>query len=331
MSNVLLVGGAGYVGSITCEELINKGYDVTVLDNLYQGYESAVHPKANFVKGDIKDKKFLFDLFEKNDFEGVMDFAGETLIEFSMTDPFRYFKANIVDGMHLLNAMVKYNVKKFIFSSTSAVYGEAQFLPITEEHPKYPENSYGESKYLFERILRWYYEIHGLKSACFRYFNASGASLKYGESHNPETHLIPLIIQVALGQRKSIDVFGNDYNTSDGTCIRDYTHVIDLAQGHILGYEKIDSICHDQFNLGYGIGYSVLEVINMVNKISKQSIPYNIVNRRPGDAAIMVADSNKVKVALDWKPKYGNLESIIESAWIWHKKNPNGYYDRSRY
>lgn len=325
MENILLVGGAGFVGSITCEELIKKKYNVIVLDNLYQGFIEAVHPKAIFIKGSIENEELLESIFKKYDIHAVMDFAGETLIEYSMTDPFRYFKANNIDGMKLLNAMVRNNVKKFIFSSTSAVYGEAQEIPMTEEHQKEPANSYGESKFIFERILRWYYNIHGLKSISFRYFNAAGASENYGEAHDPETHLIPLVLQVALGKREKIFVFGNDYPTKDGTCIRDYTHVIDLAQAHILGMEKIDELEFNAFNLGNGNGYTVNEVIQAARSVTNHPVPSEIIQRRAGDAAVMVASSSKAKSILGWKPKFPNIEQIVETAWKWHRKNPNGY------
>lgn len=323
--NILVVGGAGFVGSVTCEELVKMDYNVIVLDNLYQGFRQAVHPKAKFIKGTIEDEYLLDKLFEKYMFDCVMDFAGETLVEFSMTDPYRYFKANIVDGVNLLNTMVKHKVKKFIFSSSSAIYGEAQEIPMSENHQKVPSNSYGESKYIFERILKWYYNIHGIKSISFRYFNAAGASQKYGEAHHPETHLIPLILQVALGQREKIFIFGNDYSTKDGTCIRDYTHVIDIARAHILGYESIDKICYDAFNLGNEKGYTVNEVIETAREVTGCNIPSKIVTRRPGDVAIMVASSKKAKKILNFHPKYSTLNIMIKTAWDWHRKYPNGY------
>lgn len=325
MNNILLVGGAGFVGSVTCEELVNRGYDVFVLDNLYQGFEEAVHPAATFIRGSLTDEMLLDSIFRKYNIDAVMDFAGETLIEFSMSDPYRYFKANIIDGMKLLNAMIRNNVKRFIFSSTSAVYGEAQEIPMTEEHQKEPANSYGESKYIFERILKWYHKIHGLKSLSFRYFNAAGASLNYGEAHNPETHLIPLVLQVALGKREKILIFGNDYPTKDGTCIRDYTHVVDLAQAHILGMEKIDELKFDSFNLGNGNGYTVKEVLQAARDVTHHPIPFEIVPKRPGDAAIMVASSDKARNILGWEPIYPNIEQIVETAWKWHQKHPDGY------
>lgn len=325
IKRVLLVGGAGFVGSVTCEELVRKGYDVFVLDNLYQGFEQAVDPGATFLKGTIEDESFLDKVFREHHFDAVMDFAGETLIEFSMTDPFRYFKANDIDGLKLLNAMVKHGVKRFVFSSTSAVYGEAQEIPMQESHRKEPANSYGQSKLIFEEMLRWYYEIHGLKSVSFRYFNAAGASDKYGEAHNPETHLIPLVLQVALGTREKILIFGNDYPTVDGTCVRDYTHVIDIAQAHILGLEKIDELGFEAFNLGNGNGYTVRQVIEAARTITAHPIPSEVVERRAGDAAVMVAGSARAKETLNWLPRYPEIDQIVKTAWEWHRKHPRGY------
>lgn len=325
VKRVLLIGGAGFVGSVTCEELVKRGYEVYVLDNLYQGFKDAIHRKATFLEGTIENESFLDEIFKEHSFDAVMDFAGETLIEFSMTDPYRYFKANDIDGLKVLNAMVKNNVKKFIFSSSSAVYGEAQEIPMQETHPTLPANSYGQSKLIFEQMLRWYYLIHGLKSVSFRYFNAAGASENYGEAHHPETHLIPLVLQVAMGKRGKISVFGDDYPTSDGTCVRDYTHVCDIAQAHILGLEKIDEFGFDAFNLGNGNGYSVQRVIDAARDVTGLPIPSEVVSRRAGDAAVMVASSAKAKRSLGWTPQFPRIEQIIESAWKWHSAHLNGY------
>jgi len=327
MSNVLLIGGAGFVGSVTCEELVKKGYGVYVLDNLYQGFRSAVHPGAIFIEGSMEDEQLLDEIFIKHQIDAVMDFAGETLIEFSMTDPYRYFKVNDVDGLKVLNAMVRHGVKKFVFSSTSAVYGEAQEIPMQETHRTLPANSYGESKLIFEQMLRWYYLIHDLKSVSFRYFNAAGASERYGEAHHPETHLIPLVLQVALGKREKILIFGNDYPTPDGTCIRDYTHVCDIAQAHILGLEKIEELGYEVFNLGNGNGYTVRQVIEAAREVTGHPIPEEVVGRRAGDAAVMVASSSKAKQVLGWTPRYPSIREIVASAWNWHKAHPNGYQD----
>ena len=327
---ILLVGGAGYVGSVTCEMLVERGYDVYVLDNLYQGFAEAVNPAATFVRGSMEDSELLARLFKAYDFYGVMDFAGETLIEYSMTDPYRYFKANIEDGLKLLNAMVEHGVTRLIFSSTSAVYGEALEIPMREEHPKDPANSYGDSKLIFETILKWYYRIHGLRSISFRYFNASGASTNCGEAHHPETHLIPVLLEVARGMRERFYVFGGDYDTKDGTCIRDYTHVIDIANAHILGIENIDAIEHDAFNLGNGSGYTVREVLDAALRVTGRGIPFEVTERRAGDAAVMIASSEKARRVLGWEPEYPAIDDIIRTAWEWHQSHPNGYEAHKR-
>lgn len=323
--HVLVIGGAGYVGSATTEELVRLGYQPVVLDNFYQGHHDAIASGALLEEGDLGDEKFLDEVFGRYQFFGVIDFAGETLVEFSMTNPNRYFQANVVDGLKILNAMVKHKVERLVFSSTSAVYGEAQEIPMPETHQKFPVNSYGESKLIFEQILKWYHRIHGLKSVCFRYFNAAGATERFGEDHRPETHLIPLVLEVALGKRESISIFGEDYETRDGSCVRDYTHVLDLAQAHIKGLEKLDELGHDAFNLGNGNGYTVSEVIETARAVTGHPIPAKIVPRRAGDAAMMVASSAKAKQVLGWDPKYPGIKEIIETAWAWHVKNPNGY------
>jgi len=328
MSNkksVLLVGGAGYVGSATTEQLVARGYHAVVLDNLYQGHRNAIHPEADFVEGSIADENFLEELFARIKFFGVMDFAGEPLVEFSMTDPNRYFQANVVDGLKLLNAMVKHGVERFVFSSTSAIYGEPEQIPMSETHRKDPGNSYGESKLIFEQILKWFHRIHNLRSVCFRYFNAAGATEVYGEDHRPETHLIPLVLQVALGQRESVKIFGSDYPTKDGTCVRDYTHILDLAQAHIAGLENADRLGHDAFNLGNGDGYTVQEVIQAARDVTGHPIPTILADRRAGDVSKMVASSDKAKSVLGWNPKHPKIHQILETAWKWHVRNPEGY------
>lgn len=323
--NVLLVGGAGYVGSVTTEQLVERGYHAVVLDNFYQGHRDAVHPEAEVIEGTIADEGFLDQLLGGREFFGIMDFAGETLIEFSMTDPNRYFQANVVDGLKLLNAMVRHKVQRFVFSSTSAIYGEPEEIPMTETHRKDPGNSYGESKLIFEQILKWYQRIHDLRSVSFRYFNAAGASERFGEDHRPETHLIPLVLEVALGKRAEIQIFGDDYPTSDGTCVRDYTHVLDLAQAHIAGLENTDRLGLDAFNLGNGDGYTVQEVVQAAREVTGHSIPARIVPRRAGDVSRMVASSAKAKSELGWKPRYPKIREIIQTAWEWHVKHPEGY------
>jgi len=323
--SVLLVGGAGFVGSATTEQLVERGYHAVVLDNLYQGHRDALHPDAEFVEGSIADEAFLDTLFAGRKFYGVMDFAGETLVEFSMTDPNRYFQANVVDGLKLLNAMVKHGTERFVFSSTSAIYGEPEEIPMPETHRKDPGNSYGESKLIFEQILKWYHRIYNVRSVCFRYFNAAGATERFGEDHRPETHLIPLVLQVALGQRSDIKIFGDDYPTKDGTCVRDYTHILDLAQAHIAGLENADRLGHDAFNLGNGDGYTVQEVVQTAREVTGHPIPATIVGRRAGDVSKMVASSAKAKSVLGWNPKYPTIRQMLETAWKWHVRNPEGY------
>ena len=323
--NVLVIGGAGYVGSATTQELVRLGYQPVVLDNFYQGHREAIAPGALLEEGDLGDEGFLDQVFSRREYFGVIDFAGETLVEFSMTDPNRYFQANVVDGLKVLNAMVKHGVKRFVFSSTSAIYGEPEEIPMPETHRKDPGNSYGESKLIFEQILKWYHRIHGLNSVCFRYFNAAGATPEFGEDHRPETHLIPLVLQVALGQREEIKIFGDDYPTPDGTCVRDYTHVLDLAQAHLAGLENADQLGHDAFNLGNGDGYTVQEVIQTAREVTGHAIPARIVGRRAGDVSRMVASSAKAKSVLGWNPQYPKIRQMLETAWAWHVAHPRGY------
>lgn len=323
--NVLVVGGAGYVGSVTTEELVRAGYSPVVLDNFYQGHRDAVAGGTELMAGSVADGECLDRVFATRDFFGVIHFAGETLIEFSMTDPNRYFQANVVAGLTLLNAMVRHRVGRLVFSSTSAVYGEAQEVPMPETHPKNPVNSYGESKLIFEQILKWYHRIHGLRSVSCRYFNAAGASARCGEDHRPETHLIPLVLEVALGKRPSIAIFGDDYPTPDGTCVRDFTHVADLAQAHIRGLEQADQLGCDAFNLGNGTGYSVREVIETARAVTGHPIPATVAPRRAGDAARMVASSAKARETLGWQPRYPGIRDIVGTAWAWHRAHPRGY------
>jgi len=322
---ILVTGGAGFVGSIATYELVKSGYEVVVIDNLAQGHRKAVASPAVFIEQDLANEDALDAIFKEHRFDAVMHFAGDTIVGESMTNPRRYFEANLVAPMKLLNVMLKNNVKKIIFSSSSAVYGQAQQIPMTEDHPKLPCNSYGESKFLYERVLKWYYLAYGLKSISFRYFNAAGASENYGEDHNPETHLIPIVLQVALGKRDKIVVFGNDYPTEDGSCIRDYTHVVDIARAHILGLQKIDEFGFEAFNLGSGRGNSVLEVIDVAREVTGQAIAAETGARRPGDIPLMIADTSKAKSSLGWQPEYSQLKQVISSAWKWYKKNPNGY------
>lgn len=322
---VLVTGAAGYVGSIVTEMLVEQGHTVIALDNLQQGHREAVHPEALFIKADLADRGGLDQFFRKHDLDAVMHLAAETLIADSMTDPRRFFTSNVRHGMNLLDAMLAHDVKRIVFSSTAAVYGEPHSIPITEDAPKKPLNSYGESKLMFERILDWYHRAYALRYVSLRYFNAAGASERFGEDHDPETHLIPLVLQVALGQREHVHVYGTDYDTHDGTCIRDYIHVVDLTRAHVLALEHLDGLGPRVYNLGNGDGYSVLQVIETARRITGHPIPAVPASRRPGDPARLVASAQRIRNELGWEPQYQDLGIIIESAWRWHKAHPNGY------
>jgi len=323
--NILVTGGAGYIGSIVVEQLLQRGYRIVVIDNLQEGNREAVLPEAVFYKTDFGDEETLIKIFRKYGIDAVFHFAADTIVELSMTDPGRYFTNNVVKGITLLDVMRQYDCDKIIFSSTAAIFGEPEYIPIDESHPQNPINAYGESKLMFERILDWYHQAYGLKFNAFRYFNAAGASERLGGAPKHESHLIPLVIQAALGKRKQINIFGMDYPTKDGTCIRDYIHVLDLAQAHILGLENLGKHPAGKYNLGNGKGFSVLEVLEMVSEISGQDIPRVEAPRRKGDPAVLIASSELAKQELGWKPKYNSLEDIIRSAWEWYKKHPDGY------
>lgn len=325
--NILVTGGAGYIGSICVEELINRNYQVIVIDNLKEGHRDAISPGAIFYEGDIGNVDLLSQIFQNHDTEVVMHFAAETLIEISMRDPQIFFENNVVNGLALLNVMKKYHCKKIIFSSTAAIFGNPEYIPIDENHPKNPINSYGESKLMFEKILEWYHIAYGFQFNSFRYFNAAGASDRLGEAHKHETHLIPIIVNTALGRKDKISIFGSDYKTRDGTCVRDYLHVIDIAQAHILSLENLEKRPTAKYNLGNSEGFSNLEVLSMVENISGKKITHELAERRPGDPDSLVASSLLAKKELGWEPKYKSLETIIRSAWEWHVKNPDGYKD----
>jgi len=322
---ILVTGGAGYIGSVCVEQLIKKGHDVIIVDDLREGHREAVLPEAKFHEGNYGDKAVLEEIFKKNMPEAVIHFAAETLVEFSMTDPARYFINNILNGLTLLEVMRKYNCVKMIFSSTAATFGEPEYIPIDEKHPQKPINAYGESKLMFEKILDWYNKCYGLKFNVFRYFNAAGASERLGEDHDPETHLIPLVIKTALGKRKKLEIYGSDYPTKDGTCVRDYIHVVDLADAHILALDNLNKRSSAKYNLGNGEGFTNQEVVRMVEKISGKNIEFKFSGRRAGDPAKLVASSELAKTELNWNPKYDSLESIVSTAWDWHRRNPDGY------
>ena len=321
---ILVTGGAGYIGSITTEQLILKGYDVVVFDNLFQGHRDAVHPEAAFVKGDLADREAVEKIFVDYPIDAIMHFASYTLVGESVAKPFLYLGDNTRNGLNLLETAVAHGVRKFILSSTANLFDDPREIPIKEDERIVPGSPYGEGKYLLERILNWLDQTVDLKYAALRYFNAAGASERFGEDHDPETHLIPLVLQVASGKRDYIEVFGNDYPTKDGTCIRDYIHVIDLAQAHILALEALDEGSR-KYNLGNGKGYSIKDVIQTVEEITGKDVPTVIGQRRQGDPAELIAGSESIRNELGWQPQYTDLRSIIESAWNWHQQHPNGY------
>lgn len=324
MKTIFVTGGAGYIGSICVEQLLNEGYEVAVFDNLTEGHRKAVDPRAQFFQGNLVDRTVLRHAMGEVKPDAVMHFAANALVGESMQNPSKYFRNNVANGVNLLDVAVECGVKKFVFSSTCATFGIPDRVPIDETLPQKPINPYGESKLLFEKILPWYESIHGLKFVALRYFNAAGATEKFGEDHRVETHLIPNILKVALGQKESVDIFGTDYPTPDGSCIRDYIHVLDLAQAHILALKAEKS---DFYNLGTGGGTSVKEVIDACRSITGKEIKALEKPRRAGDPPRLIAGSDKVRAELGWAPKYQDIRTIVESAWKWHVKNPGGYGD----
>lgn len=325
--SVLVCGGAGYIGSHTVSELLDRGEDVVVADNLQKGHKEAVLG-GKLMIGDLRDSDFLDRVFSENKIDSVIQFAADSLVGESVEDPLKYYNNNVVSTLSLLSKMKQYGVDKIVFSSTAATYGEPQNIPIMETDPTIPTNPYGQTKLAVEKALKWCYEAYDIKYTALRYFNAAGAHIsgKIGEDHNPETHLIPIILQAALGQRDSITIFGDDYNTEDGTCVRDYIHVTDLADAHILALDKMRADGKSNiYNLGNGNGFSVKEVVDITRKVTGVDIKAELGERRPGDPAILVASSEKAKKELNWKPKYNDLGTIIETAWKWHKENPNGF------
>ena len=325
---ILVLGGAGYIGSHTVYELIDAGRNVVVADNLQTGFRAAVHPKARFYQADIRDRVAMDRLFETEQIEGVIHFAACSQVGESMSDPLKYYDNNLCGTACLLQSMVAHGVDKIVFSSTAATYGEPEQVPILESDRTEPTNCYGETKLAMEKMMRWTARAHGLYYVALRYFNACGAhsSGVIGEAHNPESHLIPLILQVPNGQREKISIYGDDYDTHDGTCIRDYIHVTDLAQAHILALDYLlNGGKSDVFNLGNGVGFTVKEVIDVARSVTKHPIPAAVAPRRAGDPAQLVASSEKAKSVLGWKPQYNDLNTIISTAWAWHSNHPNGY------
>lgn len=325
---VLVLGGAGYIGSHTVYALIEKGEEVVIIDNLETGHMEAVHPDARFYQGDIRDRAFVDSVFDKEKIDAVIHFAANSLVGESMTDPLKYYDNNVNGTKVLLQSMVAHGIDKIVFSSTAATYGEPERVPIMETDRTEPTNPYGETKLSMEKMFRWTDRAHGLKYVSLRYFNACGAHIsgEIGEAHSPETHLIPLILQVPLGQRETISVFGDDYQTKDGTCIRDYIHVTDLAQAHILAVDYLMKGNESNiFNLGNGVGFTVNEVIETARRVTGHPIPAAVAPRRAGDPAQLIASSDKAKTVLGWKPEHADLEEIIATAWKWHSAHPNGY------
>lgn len=319
---VLVTGGAGYIGSVTTEMLLNAGHEAVVFDSLERGHREAIDPRARFVQGDLRDRDAIMKAMADVKPDAVVHFAAYALVPESMNEPGMYFHNNVTGGVNLAEAMVRNGVGSIVFSSTCATYGQPDVVPITEELPQRPENPYGESKLAFEKVLNWYHDLKGMKAVYLRYFNACGATEKFGEDHDPETHLIPLILQVPMGKREKIIIFGDDYDTPDGTCIRDYIHIVDLAQAHIQALTKPHS---GAFNLGTGNGCSVKEVIETARAVTGHPIPAKVAMRRAGDPPRLVASPEKAKTVLEWTPRHMNIRSIIESAWAWHQRHPNGY------
>jgi UDP-glucose 4-epimerase len=319
---VFVTGGAGYIGSVFVETLCNAGHEVTVFDNLSEGHRAAVDPRAKFVLADLNDRNSVMAAVRDSGAEAVVHFAANALVGESMTNPSKYFRNNVAGGLNLADAAVAAGVKKFIFSSTCATYGPPDRVPMDESLPQRPINPYGESKLMFESVLRWYRELHGLEVVIFRYFNAAGASEQFGEHHRIETHLIPNVLRVALGQAGHVSIFGTDYPTPDGTCIRDYIHIADLAQAHTLALQPGKA---GVFNLGNGEGFSVREVIATCERIAGVRIPVVEQPRRPGDPPRLVAAAAKAHLELGWKPRFPSLEDIVQTAWSWHQRHPKGY------
>jgi UDP-glucose 4-epimerase len=320
--NVLVTGGAGYIGSVCVEELLQAGHTVTVYDNLSEGHRSAVDERAAFVQASLSDETRLRDALQRSRAEVVIHFAAYALVGESMAEPGKYFGNNVSSTLTLLEAARAARVRKIVFSSTCATYGCPERVPITEDLPQRPINPYGESKLFVEKVLSWYHQIHGLEFVALRYFNAAGASARYGEHHRLETHLIPNALRVALGQLPHCEIYGTDYPTPDGTCVRDYIHVIDLAQAHILAMAPGPQ---GFFNLGNGEGYSVREVVTVCGQVSHRPIATVEKPRRPGDPPRLVASAEKARRELGWKPQHIRLEDIVASAWQWHSKHPHGY------
>jgi len=323
---ILVTGGAGYCGSFATRDLMEAGHEVVVFDSLYQGHRAAVPADAAFVEGDLRDTDAVARLFaEHRGFDGIMHFASFTLAGESMQQPLKYLRENLVAGANLLEQAIAHDVGRFILSSTANLFDDPARLPIEPDERIVPGSPYGESKFYLERLLHWFERIYGMKYACLRYFNAAGGSPGLGEHHDPERHFIPVVLQVALGQRESLTIFGGDYPTRDGTCVRDYIHVADLAQAHILALEALDRLGSRAYNIGNGSGFTNLEVVEAARAITGHPIPCAVGPRRLGDPAILIASADKIRAELGWQPRYPTLEQIIGSAWVWHRSYPTGY------
>lgn len=323
--NVMVVGGAGYIGSVTVERLLEAGHKVVVFDNLLKGHREAVPPEAVFIKGDMGSAADLNEAFAAHPIDAVMHFAALSLVGESVDHPAKYFRNNVANGLTLLDAMLDHGIKRFVFSSTAAVYGEPTEWPIHEDFPHQPTNPYGETKLAYEKALKWYERAYGLHYATLRYFNAAGATPCVGEDHDPETHLIPLVLQVAQGRREFISIFGEDYPTPDGTCVRDYIHVVDLADAHVRALGILDERSAT-YNLGNGQGFSVRAVIEAAREVTGHAIPARVAPRRAGDPAVLVASSDRIRQELGWTPRFPEVRQILADAWAWHQAHPQGYH-----
>ncbi|MBF2440211.1 UDP-glucose 4-epimerase GalE [Listeria seeligeri] len=326
--SIIVLGGAGYIGSHAVAELVNRGYNVVVVDNLKTGHKEAIHEKAKFYQGDIRDKDFLSSVFERETVDGVMHFAASSLVGESMEEPLKYLNNNVYGTQILLEVMEQFGVKNIVFSSSAATYGEPEQVPIIESMPTNPESTYGDTKLIMEKMMKWCDKAYGMKYVALRYFNVAGAKSDgtIGEDHQPESHLVPIILQVALGQREKLAIYGDDYNTPDGTCIRDYVHVEDLIDAHIRSLEYLENGGESNiFNLGSSKGFSVQEILVAARSVTEKTIPAEVVARRAGDPGILIASSDKARKILGWEPKYTDIKDIIATAWKWHESHPNGY------
>ncbi|EFR99132.1 UDP-glucose 4-epimerase GalE [Listeria seeligeri] len=326
--SIIVLGGAGYIGSHAVAELVNRGYNVVVVDNLKTGHKEAIHEKAKFYQGDIRDKDFLSSVFDRETVDGVMHFAASSLVGESMEEPLQYLNNNVYGTQILLEVMEQFGVKNIVFSSSAATYGEPEQVPIIESMSTNPESTYGDTKLIMEKMMKWCDKAYGVKYVALRYFNVAGAKSDgtIGEDHQPESHLVPIILQVALGQREKLAIYGDDYNTPDGTCIRDYVHVEDLIDAHIRSLEYLENGGESNiFNLGSSKGFSVQEILGAARSVTEKTIPAEVVARRAGDPGILIASSDKAKEILGWEPKYTDIKDIIATAWKWHESHPNGY------